>query len=427
MPLPARWYPLEPHPEQVRLVQSTARWKVVAAGRRSGKTERAKRKLVEAALDPPKVPTPTFIAAAPTRDQAKRIWWDDLKALSPRQWISAISESELTIHYKTGSRLMVVGMDRPQRVEGIPIDGCVIDEIDECKRSAWSSSLRPALSTRGRPGWCWFIGRPKGRALLYDLWTNAKTTPDWDAFHWTSSDIIGAAEVEAAKRDLDPRMFAQEYEAAFLTASGRVYYAFDTAVHVQPVRYEPTLPLVFCFDFNVAPGSAVVVQEQTLGPKVITAVIGEVHIADDSRTDLVCDELARMYRGHTGDVAIYGDPSGNQRRTSAQSNDWDLVRQHLRKTFPRILDRVTRSAPPIVDSVNSVNARLLNAAGDVRFAINSQAAPQTLKDLESVTWNEDKDTRDIDKSDPKRTHWSDALRYYIHERHPIGGSSMRIT
>ena len=136
MPLPARWYPLEPHPEQVRLVQSTARWKVVAAGRRSGKTERAKRKLVEAALDPPKVPTPTFIAAAPTRDQAKRIWWDDLKALSPRQWISAISESELTIHYKTGSRLMVVGMDRPQRVEGIPIDGCVIDEIDECKRSA---------------------------------------------------------------------------------------------------------------------------------------------------------------------------------------------------------------------------------------------------------------------------------------------------
>jgi hypothetical protein len=88
---------------------------------------------------------------------------------------------------------------------------------------------------------------------------------------------------------------------------------------------------------------------------------------------------------------------------------------------------VTRSAPPIVDSVNSVNARLLNAAGDVRFAINAQAAPQTLKDLESVTWNEDKDTRDIDKSDPKRTHWSDALRYYIHERHPIGGSSMRIT
>jgi hypothetical protein len=425
--LPERWYPLEPHAEQIRLVTSTARWKVVAAGRRSGKTERAKRKLVEAALDPPAVSTPTFVAAAPTRDQAKRIWWDDLKALSPREWTANVSESELTIHYKTGSRLMVVGMDRPQRVEGIPIDGCILDEIDECKRSAWASSLRPALSTKGRPGWCWFIGRPKGRGLLYDLWHNAKGTPDWDAFHWTSADIIGTAEVEAAKRDLDPRMFAQEYEAAFLTATGLVYYAFATERHVRDVRYEPTLPLVFCFDFNVSPGSAVVVQEQVIDGNVRTCIVGEVHIPDDSRTDLVCERLSSMYRGHTGDVAIYGDPSGNQRRTSAQSNDWDLVRQHLRKTFPRILDRVQRSAPPIVDSVNSVNARMMNAAGAIRFAINAKAAPQTLRDLESVAWIEDKATRDIDKSDQKRTHWSDALRYYIHECHPIGGQSMRIT
>ena len=421
--LPSRWTELRPHAEQARLAKSDARWRVVAAGRRSGKTEMAKRRLVEAALDPPKVSTPTFIAAAPTRDQAKRIWWDDLKALSPRQWIRDVSESELTIHYRTGSRVMVVGLDRPHRLEGIAIDGAVIDEIDECKPSVWTSSLRPALSTAGRPGWAWFIGRPKGRRLLFDLFQNAQTTDDWASFHWTSAEIIGQAELEAARRDLDPRSFSQEYEAAFLNPTGLVYYAFTREQHLRPVVYQASLPLVFCFDFNVAPGSAVVVQEQ--GDK--TCVIGEVHIPDDSRTDLVCERLRTMYRGHTGDVAIYGDPSGNQRRTSAQSNDWDIVRVELRKGFPRILDRVTRSAPAIVDSVNSVNARMLNASGTVRFAINETAAPQTLRDLESVTWVEDKDTRDIDKSDQKRTHWSDALRYYIHERHPIGGGSMRIT
>ena len=421
--LPDRWTPLRHHPEQHRLANSTARWRVVAAGRRSGKTEMAKRKLVMAALDPPKVSTPTYIAAAPTRDQAKRIWWDDIKALSPKQWIRDVSESELTVHYRTGSRLMVVGLDRPHRLEGIAIDGAVIDEIDECKPNVWTSSLRPALSTAGRPGWCWFIGRPKGRRLLYDLFQQGGKVPDWEAFSWTSGDIIGHEEVEAARRDLDPRSFAQEYEAAFLNPTGLVYYAFAREKHIEPVTYQPTLPLVFCFDFNVAPGSAVVVQEQ--GDR--TCVIGEVHIPDDSRTDLVCERLRTMYHGHTGDVAIYGDPSGNQRRTSAQSNDWDIVRMELRKGFQRILDRVTRSAPPIVDSVNSVNARMLNAAGAVRFAINSTAAPQTLRDLESVAWNEDKDHRDIDKADAKRTHWSDALRYYIHERHPIGGSMMRIT
>lgn len=394
----------------------------------------AKRRLVEAALDPPAVATPTFIAAAPTRDQAKRIWWDDLKALSPRQWIRDVSESELTIYYRTGSRLMVVGLDRPQRLEGIAIDGAVIDEIDECKPNVWTSSLRPALSTAGRPGWCWFIGRPKGRRLLYDLYQGASSTPDWEAFHWTSADVIGHAEVEAARRDLDARSFQQEYQAAFLSATGLVYYAFDRAKHVRAVRYDPQLPLVIALDFNVAPGSAVICQEQMLPPwnqptgplHQHTVVVGEVHIADDSRTDLVCERIRSRFAGHAQEVYLYGDPAGNQRRTSAQSNDWDIVRQHLRGTFQHLRDRVARSAPPVVDSTNSVNARLCNAAGDVRFAIDAQAAPQTLLDLEGVAWIEESSTREIDKSDGKRTHWSDALRYYLHERFPIGGNNMKV-
>ena len=433
--LPTRWHQLRWHPEQQRLRNSEARWRVVAAGRRSGKTELAKRKLVEAALDPPQVPTPTFIAAAPTRDQAKRIWWSDLKDLSPARWVSQVSESELTIYYKTGSRLMVVGLDRPQRIEGIAIDGAVIDEIDECRASVWTSSLRPALSTVDRPGWCWFIGRPKGRRLLYDLWQNAGATPDWEAFHWASADVIGKQEVEAARRDLDLRSFQQEYEAAFLSATGLVYYAFDRAKHLRATRYDPTLPLVIALDFNVSPGSAVLMQEQMLSPwdqprgalTQHTVVVGEVHIADDSRTDMVCERINQRFAGHTQEVYLYGDPAGNQRRTSAQSNDWDIVRQHLRSAFPHVRDRVAKSAPLVVDSSNSVNARLCNAAGEVRFAIDASSAPQLLLDLEGVAWIEEHATREIDKSDTKRTHWSDALRYYVHERFPIGGNNMKVT
>ena len=433
--LPARWHPLRWQSEQQRLQRSTARWRVVAAGRRSGKTELAKRRLVEAALDPPRVPTPTFIAAAPTRDQAKRIWWSDLKDLSPSRWVSQVSESELTIYYKTGARLMVVGLDRPQRIEGIAIDGAVIDEIDECRASVWTSSLRPALSTVNRPGWCWFIGRPKGRRLLYDLWQNAGATPDWEAFHWASADVIGQQEVEAARRDLDVRSFQQEYEAAFLSATGLVYYAFDRAKHLRATRHDPTLPLVIALDFNVSPGSAVLMQEQMLPPwdqprgalTQHTVVVGEVHIAEDSRTDMVCERIKQRFAGHTQEVYLYGDPAGNQRRTSAQSNDWDIVRQHLRSAFPHVRDRVAKSAPLVVDSSNSVNARLCNAAGEVRFAIDASSAPQLLLDLEGVAWIEEHTTREIDKSDSKRTHWSDALRYYVHERFPIGGNNMKVT
>ncbi|HET6331054.1 MAG TPA: hypothetical protein VFF76_09730, partial [Holophagaceae bacterium] len=75
---------------------SPHRFNVVPAGRRSGKTELAKRKLIARALMGTEFDDPQFFAAAPTYSQAKRIYWSDLKAMIPRQFITGISESELT-------------------------------------------------------------------------------------------------------------------------------------------------------------------------------------------------------------------------------------------------------------------------------------------------------------------------------------------
>ena len=75
----ARWYKLKDIEVQLSLVHDQARIKVAPAGRRSGKTERAKRKLVKEAL---RNPGEIYFAAAPTHDQAKKIWWRDLKLMS---------------------------------------------------------------------------------------------------------------------------------------------------------------------------------------------------------------------------------------------------------------------------------------------------------------------------------------------------------
>lgn len=141
-----RMYPLRPHPVQLALVQSPARFKMVPAGRRSGKTERAKRRLIKALFDchpwsvSYKKPEfngvtwddPHYFAAAPTRDQAKRIWWADLKRMIHKDYVRSISESELTITTKWGASLSVVGLDKPERMEGSPWDGGVIDEFASC-------------------------------------------------------------------------------------------------------------------------------------------------------------------------------------------------------------------------------------------------------------------------------------------------------
>lgn len=455
--LPRSWIPAErriDHPERRRLRMSPARVKIVAGARRSGKSTDGREFLIvghgpempngepmfSGALCPPiGVNDPTYVAAAPTREMVKRLWWGQLKAMLPNELLDhAPNETELTMRLVTGARIMCLGMDRPTRGEGFAIDGLTADEFAYWKPLAYQQSLRPALSTRGRPpGWAVLMGKPSGRNHFWEMWEAAKSgkKKGQDAFHWPSSVIIDPAELDAAKDELDLRSYQQEYEASFLTQTGLVFYVWDPAVHIRPLQYNPALPLVLCFDFNVSPGAAVIVQEQTLAPiakpdceekeKVVTTcVIDEVYRADDSNTPWVCAQIAARYSEHKGPVLVYGDAAGNQRRTSASATDWEIVKTELRKAFSDVRMRVPSKAPPVIDSVHTVNARLRSTTGVVRLAVDARKAEQTVRDFEGLVWDKDKDHREIDKGDGKRSHWAEGLRNYIHEAHPMRSKSI---
>ena len=423
--LTERWTQLDEHREQLALVNSRARFRVVAAGRRSGKTERLKRRLVRCGLEGLSgVQSPTFVAAAPTRDQAKRIFWQDLKALSPREWVESVSESELTIRYRSGAQLMVVGLDRPQRIEGVPLDGIGVDEIAEVKRESWEQSIRPALSTRGRPpGWAWFTGRPKGRGLFYELYSRAGTREGWESFTWTSATVVDPAEIEQARQDLDPLTFAQEYEAQWVSFDGLAYYQWSPKDHLRTLAYDPGRPLIIALDFNVDPGTAVVMQEQLLDGETRTCVVGEVHIPKNSNTPAVCRRLVADWGKHPGDVLLYGDPAGGARHTSqTEGTDWDLARAVLRPAFGgRLKERVARKAPYVRDRLNAVNSRLKSTAGIVRLVVDPAKAPNVVKDFEGVTLLAG-GSGEIDKKGSEAkglTHLTDAIGYYVSEQFPV--------
>jgi hypothetical protein len=233
--LTPRWYPLRPHPEQLRLINSPARFKVVPAARRSGKSERAKRALIIKALEESaegKWLDYRYFAAAPTRDQARAIFWNCLKAMVPKRLLGGrIRESDLTIPLITGAEITVVGLDRAERIEGRSWCGGIIDEIANTKPGIWEANIRPALADRN--GWCWLIGVPEGRNAYWSMYNYAKSgvDPDWAAFHWISADILPASEIESARRTLSAEMFEQEYEGSFLTYAGRAYHAFDSRTH----------------------------------------------------------------------------------------------------------------------------------------------------------------------------------------------------
>lgn len=431
--LSARWTPLRPHAGQSAYAHSTARFNVVPAGRRSGKTEVAKRKLVRHAMRAPRIFPARYFAGAPTYQQAKRIFWADLKALVPKHLMAGTpSESELVIRLRTGTEIHVIGMDKPARVEGTPWDGVILDEYGNMKGSAWGENVRPALADR--MGWCDFTGVPEGRNHYYQHWLKAlaDTSGEWGAFTWKSADILDPSEIAAARLDLDPLVFAQEYEASFVSFEGRAYYNFDAGRNCSAIadRYNADETLILCFDFNIAPGVAVVAQEMQLpAGRSGTGAIGEVWIPSGSNTERVCRRLLTDWGDHRGTVHVYADATGGAGGSAqVDGSDLELVEKYLRAGFKgrrgfgdRLTMRVSKSNPAERARVNAVNSRLLNGADEVHLQIDPSRCRHLIEDLDGVQTVLG-GSGELDK-DKKRfamlTHISDALGYYVAERFPI--------
>lgn len=439
--LTPRWEILRPHAEQLRLCTEDKRFKLVPAGRRSGKTERAKRHVVRQAFANP---GHRFLCGAPTHLQAKTVFWKDLLALVPSWALAARpNHTELRITLIQGAEIVVAGMDQPQRIEGVPWHGVVLDEYGNMKSSAWPEHVYPTLSETH--GWAWLIGVPEGRNHYYDLTVEARKdekVAQWGIYSWPSSDIMTPEEIAAAKHNLDELTYRQEYEASFVNFAGQAYYAFSESTHCARLKqnYNPRDDIAFCFDFNLSPGVACIVQEMELpltataavaaepgndlpfkhtrrysGPTVGTAVIGEVYIPRNSNTPAVCRKLAQDWKDHQGNIFIYGDPTGgNQGTAKLEGSDWDLVKRELKKEFgQRIHFRVAKGCPAPRARVNAMNSRIRAGDGTIHLMVDGSTAPHVVQDLEGVRLLEG-GSGEIDKvHDPKLTHISDALGYYV--------------
>lgn len=457
-----RWYPLRPHAGQTAYLDDTTRFNVVPAGRRSGKTEIAKRRIVMRALERAIRGHETFInahffAAAPTRDQAKRIYWQDLKALVPTRYLAdKPSETQLIIPIINNVEIHVLGMDKPERFEGSPWDGGILDEYGNMKEKAWMENIFPALADRR--GWCDLIGVPEGRNHYYKRYKEACSDefPDMHAHHWKSSEILPASEIEMARRMLDELSFMQEFEAEFVNFSGRTYYPFTMETHCANLFqfYNPHADLAVCFDFNVSPGVAVICQEMPLPgqyedvpdpfrfgtgfeawrmasmigdsafvkqPVVGTAVIGEVHIPQNSNTQLVCNRIIQDWGDHRGTITLYGDATGGAKGTAKLSgSDWEIIWNSLSGYFGDAVDlNVPKANPTERARVNAMNSRLRSMDGLIRLMVDGDKAPHLVEDLEGVRLLEGGSGEIDKKRDKTLTHISDALGYYVVREFPI--------
>lgn len=200
-------------PWQQEVFASKTRFKVVAAGRRCGKSRLAAWLLILSALDGKKG---GVFYVAPTQGQARDIMWQTLLELA-HPVIKSTHINNLQVTLINGAVIALKGADRPDTMRGVSLKMLVLDEYADMKPQVFEEILRPALADQ--KGHCLFIGTPKGRNHFYELYKYAELNedPTFEAWHFTSYDnpLLDPEEVDIAKKSMSSYAFRQEFMASF--------------------------------------------------------------------------------------------------------------------------------------------------------------------------------------------------------------------
>lgn len=212
---------------QQTVFKDKSRFKVVAAGRRCGKSRLSAVTLLIEALNCPEGSSVMYIA--PTLGQARTIIWDLLHELG-RPVIKSSHVNNLEITLVNGRKILVRGADNPDSLRGVSLVYVVLDECAFIKVDVWEKIIRAALSDK--KGRALFISTPSGRNWFYEVFKQGQKDKEdegyddeWKSWHFTTQDneTIDPKEIEAAKRSLSSFAFKQEYLSSFDNAGADIF------------------------------------------------------------------------------------------------------------------------------------------------------------------------------------------------------------
>lgn len=221
------------HDGQIAVLERAARFNVVACGRRFGKTTLG---LALAYYGAPRSPgglsrgydVGWFSPSYKDLDDA----WRAAKGFL-RPMISRTDTQQRRIELRGGAGLDFWSLENPDAGRGRKYSLALLDEAAMARHLevAWNEAIRPTLTDF--VGGAWFFSTPKGRNHFWRLYTDADgdASGEWRAHHAPSSanPLLPASEIEAARRSLPERVFAQEYLAAFLEDGAGVFRGINAA------------------------------------------------------------------------------------------------------------------------------------------------------------------------------------------------------
>jgi hypothetical protein len=219
-----------PHPAQRAVHNSPARFKVLSAGRRFGKTRLGVLECLDVAAH-------GGLAwwVAPSY-KISQVGWKPLSKLARRIPGAEIRLGDLEVRLPGGGAVAVRSADSAGGLRGEGLNFVVMDEAAFMREAAWTEELRPALSDH--LGRALFISTPKGRNWFWNVWRRGEAgEPGWAAFKYptSSNPYIAASEIESARRDQPELVFQQEYMAEFVDMEGAVFRRIQEAVTVEAI------------------------------------------------------------------------------------------------------------------------------------------------------------------------------------------------
>lgn len=210
----------KPHAAQREIIRGAARFNVICAGRRTGKT---KLSLIRA-LKPMLAGKPVAYFA-PVYKMMTSYWREAETLFAPV--IVAKNKAEHRLEVIGGGSLQMWSLDSADTVRGRKYALALIDEAAMVHdlEDAWNAVIRPTLADY--EGDADFYSTPKGLNYFHALYSRGADDAfsDWRSFHFPTSanPYISPAEIEAARQELPEDVFKQEYLAEFLAGEGSVF------------------------------------------------------------------------------------------------------------------------------------------------------------------------------------------------------------
>lgn len=338
--------------------------------------------------------------------------------------------------------ILLRSMENPERLRGMNLGWFGVDELSYCREESWMRLQGRLRHPKARYKCGFGVWTPKGRDWVWRMFISARKVKNFHCIQARPFENRAVLDktpdfYENLKDQYDEKFYRQEVLGEYLDmASGSVYHSFDLA-NVKETEFDPKLPLILCFDFNINPMTCVLVQNHEWMGRSVVHVLREIALPKSHVIEM-CNEIVRRTADWCAklrdplQVRVYGDATGGNPTAATQGETcWTLIESFFaRQRKFDVTYLYGRSNPTVVDRVNSMNGMLCSAgdghkdAGVRRIRI-SPSCTELIQDFEDVRWKVDAHDNvypEIDKTDHSRTHLSDALGYYIHTEHSPNGS-----